>query len=346
MQLFGEAPALRSVYPPAYHALGALLAPQIGLAGYTKIFAFAAAVLYLAGFRFFQRAAGLPAACAALMAVWPYAFSFSWCLPKVEAAGFGLAFFTLGLLLRRRYAAAALGLAATFWVHTLAALFLGLAGGVWALASRDRRALGALAIGSLGFVPLFAAHLAAGCTPDGALMFSQNLRATASWSSARLADVIPAMASPPMLVLACLGARSLWQRDRPLAVLSGVLAVLYLNEIWLAPFPTRTALDLDRGLSVLAVPVAIAAGVAVEDRPRLAPWLVLACALWAAGTVFLVVPRSCYTREIDVAELRDLQVARCRIFWRGPAVQRIPHARLPGEVGGEPLTSLLGRSPR
>ena len=324
IQLFGEAPALRSVYPPAYHALGALLSPWIGLAAYTRLFAFGAAVLYLAGFRSFQRAAALPAACAALAALWPYTFCFSWCMPKVEAAGYGLAFFALGFLVRKRYAAAALALAATFWVHTLAALFLGLAGGVWALASRDRYALGALAAGTLGFAPLYAAHLAAGCTPDGALMFSQNLRPTASWSSAQIAGVIALLASPPMLALACFGARSLWRLDRALGVLCAVLVVVYLNELWLAPFPTSTALDMLRGLSVLGVPVAIAAGLALAARPRWAVWLLAGCALWSIACVALVVPRSCHTRAIAVEELRDLEVARCQIQWRGPAIHRPP----------------------
>ena len=347
IELFATEPALRSVYPPVYHALGALLAPAVGLAAYTKLFAFAAAVVYIAGFRSFQRAAALPAASAALAALWPYAFSLSWCIPKVEAAGFGIAFFAMGRLIRRRYVGAALALAATFWVHTLAALFLGFAGGVWAIVARDRRALVALAAGSLGFAPLFAAHLAAGCSPDGALMLSQNLRPTASWSSAEVADVIAPLASPPMLALALLGARPLWARDRALAILCAALAVLYLNELWLAPFPTRTALDLLRGLSMLGVPVAVAGGLAIAGRPRAAPWLLGVCALWSVGSVFLVVPRSCYTREIGVDELRGLEVARCRIFWRGPAIRRDPHLGPPRGAGGEaPLTAPRDPGPR
>ena len=345
IELFGDAPGIRSVYPPLYHALGALLAPSVGLAGYTKLFAFAAAAVYLAGFRYFQRAAALPSACAALAALWPYTFCFSWCVPKVEAAGYGIAFFAWGLLARRRYAGAALAFAATFWVHTLAALFLGLAAGTWALARGDRRAIVALAAGTLGFVPLFAAHLAAGCTPDGALMLSQNLRPTASWSSSAMAGAIALLASPPMLGLALLGAQPLWRRDRALGWTAGALSVLYLNEVWLAPFPTRTALDLLRGLSVLGVPVAIAAGLAIAARPRAAPWLFGACALWAVGSVFFVVPHSCYTRAIGVEELRDLEVARCRIFWRGPAVQRAPRP-VRGAGGEAPLTRPRGPGPQ
>ena len=36
IERMGEAPALRSVYPPGYHALGALLAPWLGVAGFAK----------------------------------------------------------------------------------------------------------------------------------------------------------------------------------------------------------------------------------------------------------------------------------------------------------------------
>src|SRR5262245_5865006 len=62
MQLMAESPALRNTYAPAYHALGALLAPALGYPVYTKLIAFLSAAGLIAGFRFFQRAAGLPAA--------------------------------------------------------------------------------------------------------------------------------------------------------------------------------------------------------------------------------------------------------------------------------------------
>ena len=37
VQLMGEAPGLRSIYPPAYHALGALVSPWLGLAVFPKL---------------------------------------------------------------------------------------------------------------------------------------------------------------------------------------------------------------------------------------------------------------------------------------------------------------------
>ena len=326
IQRMGEEPGLHNVYAPAYHAVGALLSPWIGLASAPKLIALLSAGAYIGGFRFFQRSAGLPAACAALFALSPYAFSLTWCIPKTELAGFGLAFVGLGMLGRRRYVRLALVLALAFYVHTAAAVFLGLSGGVWALASRDARALAALAAGTLGFAPLFAAHLAAGCTPAQAMMLSENdyLRATAKWSSAAVWDVIAALASPIAVALSTAGAPRLARRSGPLAVLCGVLFVLYLNEIWLAPLTMRTALDLLRGLSVLAFVVAVAGGVALAEHRRALPWLLGACALWAMVSVAFFVPRSCHVRQVGLEELRDLEVARCSFTWRGPAIHRPP----------------------
>ena len=58
MQLMAEAPGLRNPYAPAYHVLGALLAPALGYAVYTKAVAFLSAAGLIAGFRCFQRASG------------------------------------------------------------------------------------------------------------------------------------------------------------------------------------------------------------------------------------------------------------------------------------------------
>jgi hypothetical protein len=324
IELMGEAPALRTVYAPAYHALGALLAPLVGLALYPKLFALGAAAAYMAGFRFFQRAAGLPTASSVLFAFSPYAFSLTWCIPKTEAAGYALAFVALGLLARRRYVATALALAGSFWIHTAASIFLGIAGGVFSLASRDVRGIAALAAGTLGFAPLFLAHVAAGCSPAEALMLSANdyLRATAAWSSAGVWDVVVLLASPLAVILAVVGAPALRRRNLPAAAVCAVLAVLYLNELWLSPFAMRSALDLLRGLSVLAFPLAVAGGCALEARPRVAPWLVAAAGLWAVFCVATVLPRSCHVRPVALSELRDLEVARCTFRWHGPAIVR------------------------
>ena len=98
--------------------------------------------------------------------------------------------------------------------------------------------------------------------------------------------------------------------------------VVYLNEIWLAPFGKHISLDLLRGLSVLAIPVAIAGGLALSARPRLAPWLLGLCAAWAVASALWVVPQSCMVRPVALEELRDLRVERCRFVWRGPALRR------------------------
>jgi hypothetical protein len=330
IQQMAEAPELRSVYAPAYHAIGALLSPLVGLALFPKFFAFAAAAAYLLGFRFFQRGAGLPTACAALFAFAPYTLALSRCIPKTEVAGYALAFVALGMLARRRYVATALILALCFWVHTAAAILLGIAGGVWALASRDARGLAALAAGTLGFAPLLVAHVAAGCSPAEALLLSENdyLRATSAWSSAGVWDVILMLASPVALLLAALGAPALWRRHVPAAAVCAVLVVLYLNELWLSPLEMRSALDLLRGLSVLSLPLAVAGGFALEAQRRTGPWLVLAAGLWALLCLPTALPRACHVREVSLAELRGLEVSRCTFRWHGPAIQR-PARRAP-----------------
>ena len=66
IELMGEAPGLHNVYAPAYHVLGALLSPLTGLALYPRLFALLGALALMAGFRVFQRAAGLPSASSAV----------------------------------------------------------------------------------------------------------------------------------------------------------------------------------------------------------------------------------------------------------------------------------------
>lgn len=318
-----QQPGLHNVYAPALHLVGALLSPWLGLAAVVKLVSFGGAVAWIAGFRFFQRAAELPAASSALFALLPYGFALSYCTPKMEAWGYALAFVGLGLLLRGRRVAVACVVALCFAVHTAAALLLGVAGGVLALALRDARALAALAAGALLATPLLAAHLAAGCSLPEALLFSRfdYLRGVEQRGSPRLLVLL--LASPPALVAAAAGAGALWRRSRPLAALCAVLAVLYLNELWIAPFGTRTTLDLLRGLSVLAFPVAIAAGLALAPRPR-ATALLLLCALWTLGSVRHVLPRSCFVRPIGLHEIDGLEVARCSFRWQGPHIQRAP----------------------
>ncbi len=317
LQQMAEDPALRTVYAPAYHVLGSIFEPWFGLAGVTKLFAFAAAAALIAGFRSFQRAADLPDLASALFAWSPYAFALTWCIPKVEAAGYALAFAGLGWLLRKRYLAAAVALSATFFVHTAAALLFGLCGGVIALAQRDGRALVALAAGSLGAAPLFASHLVAGCSLAEAFLFSSGdyLRPAAGASSiARLAR-IAILAGPISLFAGVFGTSELWRRNRSVALMSATVFALYWNELWLSPFGTGSTLNLLRGLTWLAFAVAIPAGLALDARRRLAPWILASCALWAGASSLWVVPNSCYTQTFTAAEIRATAVDRCTFRW-------------------------------
>ncbi len=133
IQLLGDGPALNTTYAPLYHFVGALLVPLVGLELYPKVFAFLCVATLLAGFRAFQTAARLPDECAALFALFPFLFTLSWCLPKVEAGGYGLALFGLASLLRGRWKWVLLILPLTVLTHTASALFLGFLHGVFAL---------------------------------------------------------------------------------------------------------------------------------------------------------------------------------------------------------------------
>ncbi|MGI9592647.1 MAG: hypothetical protein ACR2P8_14850, partial [Myxococcota bacterium] len=203
-----EDPALRSTYAPAFHAAGALLSHGLPLPLVVRLLALGGAAALLFGFRAFQRASGLPEASAALFCWAPYGFALSWCLPKVESAGYGLAFAGLAWAWQQRRAATAAALAATFLIHTGAALFFGLCGGVLALVRRDARLLAALAAGCLLAAPLFATHLAAGCSAAQALLFSEGdyLRRAGGWSSFSLGWRLPVLASPVAIVCAAAGA--------------------------------------------------------------------------------------------------------------------------------------------
>jgi hypothetical protein len=323
-QQLAEAPALRNVYAPAFHVAVAALAPWLGVGGAVKVFAWLSAAALLGGFRVFQRAAGLPEAAAAIFAWAPYAFALSWCLPKVEAAGYGIAFAGLGLLLWRRHVLLALALATAFLVHTAAALFLGLCGGVLALLERDRRALLALAVGTLLASPLLLAHLAAGCTLAQALLFNQGdyLRRATGWSSLSVWPRVVALVSPVALACALAGARELWQRYRTVSLLGLVVLALYTNELWLAPFGARTTLNLMRGLTILAFPVAAAAGVfAAAGSARRAAALTAACAVWALVATWTALPGSCHRVPVDLEAVSSLVVDRCTFHW---AVRRAP----------------------
>lgn len=318
MELTRSEPGLHNTYAPAYHGLGAVLAPLLGLQLYTRLFGLAAAVLSIAGFRAFQRAAGLPDAAAALFALTPYLLSLSWCTPRVEAAGYGLLLLGLAALLRERPRWAALALAATFAVHTASALLFGLAGGVLCLARRDGRGLAALAVGTLLASPLVLAHLAAGCSFAEALLFAPG-----GYARSLREDLVPPnwpwllpLLNPVAALAALLGAAALWRRQRAVAILCGVLVLLYLNNLWLAPLGRRTLVTLLRGLSLLAIPVTVSAGIFAARSPRTRLWVIGLSAAWALFASVAVVPRACFVRQIDPAELRGVEVERCSFRWR------------------------------
>ncbi len=341
IQTVAASPGLYNPYAPTYHWLGAALAPALGLELYTRLFAFGAALLLIAGFRSFQRAAGLPDASTAIFALTPFLLSLSWCVPRVEAAGYGLLLFGLGCLLRGRRLALAAALAACFYVHTAAALLFGLTAGMLALARRDALALAALALGTLGAAPLVAAHMNAGCTFAQALLFAPG-----GYARSLGEELVPEnwpwlapLANPVALIAAVLGARALWRWSRPLAGFAAALVGLWATNFWLAPFDIRTLVTPLRGLSLLAIPVAMSAGIWCAARPsREALWLAL-CAVFAAIACPLVVPHACYVRPIALAELDGVHVARCEFLW-----QAAPLAAAPSPVAQNARLRLVGEA--
>ena len=336
MQWNSESLALRNVYAPFYDALGGLLAPRLGLLTYPKLFAFASCVAYVLAFRFFQRSAKLPDATGALLALSPAALTMSWCLPKVEFFGHSIAFVGLACLLRRRYALAALSLAMVFYVHTAVALVFGFVGGVLMLGSRDLRGLAALAVGALGAVPLVAAHMADGCTLPEALLFNRS----GYWDSPNTGllpenwQTIALLANPLLVGVALLGARTSWRHSMPLALMALAFLLIYTNQAWMAPFGVRSVVGFDRGLPLLAVPVAMAAGLFIANDRWLQRAVIGVCALWLVTSASLVMPDACFVRPIGIAELEGLEVERCSFTWRSPA--RRPQGRVLGGGGSPP----------
>ncbi len=337
-----EHPGLHTVYPPAYHALGALLSPLVDPGAYAEAFSWLAAAALIAAFRVFQRSAGLPDAASALFAWTPYSFALTWCLPKIEVAGYACALLGLAALCRNRHVLASLALLAAFFVHTAAALFLGLCGGVLALARRDLRGLAALGVGSVLALPLLLAHLAAGCSLAEALLFSEGDYLRAAPRGLDPGHFFRALwlANPIALVLAVRATPSLLRSHREVAVVCAVIAGLYANEMWLLPFGARTTLDLVRGLTVFAIPVAITAGIALRGKPRLALATVAASAALALFLVRFMVPETCVSQPIDLTSVGRIELQRCVFRWRGPRPggrfeSHAPHERPVAPGGGD-----------
>ena len=319
MQWLAEEPGLRSTYAPAFHAAGALLSTVLPLTLTVKLLSLGGAAALLFGFRAFQRASGLPEASAALFCWAPYGFALSWCLPKVEAAGYGLAFAGLSWAWQERRRAVAAALLGTFLIHTGAALFLGLCAGVLALVRRDGRLLAALAAGCLLAAPLFAAHLVAGCSAAQALLFSEGdyLRRTSEWSSFSLSWRLPLLASPLAIVCAAAGAAGFWRAHRTVGVVALVVVVLCTNELWLAPFGQGSTLTLLRGLTILAFPLEAAGGVFLAGQPpRVAAGVIAASALLAVASSALALPGSCHRKPVDFERVDTLELDRCTFHWR------------------------------
>ncbi len=180
--------------------------------------------------------------------------------------------------------------------------------------------LGALAAGSLGVLPLLAAHLSAGCSIPETFLFAHG-----GYARALTEPLIPSnwpwilpLAGPVGVLAAGLGARELWRHHRAVGILCAVLLCLYFNNLWLAPFEARTLVTLLRGLSLLAIPIAIAAGLYAARSPKHAALTLGTAAVFSIVAGLWVVPQACFVRRIDLGEIAAVSVDRCQFLWRAP----------------------------
>jgi uncharacterized membrane protein (UPF0136 family) len=105
------------------------------------------------------------------------------------------------------------------------------------------------------------------------------------------------------------------------------IMLLYLNEIWLTPFGARSTLDLLRGLTIFALPVAIAAGLQLEGRPRALRAVTAGSAALAVATSLWIVPSVCVSKAVDVDAVGMFDVDRCAFRWRLRADRSARHGR-------------------
>jgi hypothetical protein len=101
---------------------------------------------------------------------------------------------------------------------------------------------------------------------------------------------------------------------------------------------------------VFAIPVSIAAGVALSEwphvalsarpdaplsaRPRAALAAVCASAALALGVLRIALPGTCVSQPVDVASVGRIEVARCVFRWRGPRAVPAPRAPEHGAAQG------------
>jgi len=82
------------------------------------------------------------------------------------------------------------------------------------------------------------------------------------------------------------------------------------------PFEIRTLVTLLRGLTMLSIPVALAAGVFAARSPRHTRWVVALAVGAALLAVPTAIPNACFTRRIDPLQAADVTVERCVFVWQ------------------------------
>jgi hypothetical protein len=205
----------------------------------------------------------------------------------------------------------------SFYVHSAGTLTFGAIAGTLAVVRRDATGLAALAAGTLGAAPLVASHLDAGCSVRQAFLMSYSgyLPSNSYDALADLKTAAP-LCGPLLVGLAIVGGREVWHRYRDLVLPCAVLAVLYLQPVWMPLLTGTSGTGFYRGLSLLILPTAVGAGVFLEHRPRLRVAAVGSSVVWLLASASVFVPDSCYTRPIDVGAVDRIVVERCEYAWR------------------------------
>ena len=101
-----------------------------------------------------------------------------------------------------------------------------------------------------------------------------------------------------------------------MAIVALVVVLLCTNELWLGLLGVGSTLNLLRGLTILAFPLAAAAGVFVAGlSPRAGAGVVAACALLAVASSAVALPGSCHRVAVDAERLPALELDRCTFRW-------------------------------
>ena len=314
---------IRNVYAPLYHILGAFLAPILGLSIYVKLFALTTALSLMLSFDFFRRSANLPVECSYFFFLNPYLIYCSYQPPKIELLGYTFMFLSLAHLFRRQYAWLAVSIAFGFWAHTAAALFSLMCLGILSVFDRNWKGLFAGAFGFLLVTPLISVHLQDGCELIDALFFFTIKAYKGETYSPSLEELVTILflLNPLVFLYTLFGVQTTWQHSRAITMLGAALIGIYLHPllIWvLNSSKVGDAIDLQRGISALYLPLSVFSGMLFATRRNI--WGRAALCSQALLSVILPIIFlsgwiTIYIYTIDFDMLDRIKPHRCSLVW-------------------------------